>query len=424
MEKLLCEYSKPTSRHYKILSLCWAGWVFDFYDLILFTFLISMIKTEMGFNNFQLSYTLGISLAATALGGVIFGLLSDKYGRKTVLQWTILAYSIGTVLSGLAFNIESLIIFRIITGLGVGGEWATGQTFVSESIPGKIRGRFGAFMQTGAPVGVALASVVGGFAAPEIGWRLTFILSGIPAILVILIRKHLAESDVWLQKQKDIKNGIINNRIGTDIKNKIAILFSDKYRKLFIFSIILAVFDMSSYWFTFSWMPEYLHTERNFSMTKSALFMIVTQTGAFLGYATFGFAADKIGRRPSYSIYAVIMSLGLLMITVLWDVIAAHQFVIFVFMFMVGFGAGMFGGYGPLFSELFSTEIRGTAMGTAFNLARGVQFFTPIIISYVAINYGFGGGISIAIIFTMLTGIWIWVFPETKGINIITLKSE
>jgi MFS family permease len=279
-------------------------------------------------------------------------------------------------------------------------------------------------MQTGAPVGVALASLIGGFVAPEIGWRLTFILSGVPALIVILIRKHLAESDVWLKKQEDIKEGTLAKSAGADFKDKVAILFSDKYRKLFIFSLILAIFDMSSYWFTFSWMPEYLHAERNFSLAKSAFFMIVTQSGAFLGYASFGFAADKIGRRPSYSIYAVIMSLGLLMITTLWSVIAEHQFMIYVFMFMVGFGAGMFGGYGPLFSELFSTEIRGTAMGTAFNLARGVQFFTPIIISYVAINYGFGGGISIAIIFTMLTGIWIWVFPETKGRNIITLKSE
>jgi MFS family permease len=112
---------------------------------------------------------LGASLAASAVGGVIFGILSDRYGRKSVLQWTILTYSIGTFLSGLAWNLPLLIVFRIITGLGVGGEWATGQTYVGETFPPKTRGRYGAFMQTGAPIGVALASVVGGCIAPQIG---------------------------------------------------------------------------------------------------------------------------------------------------------------------------------------------------------------------------------------------------------------
>jgi MFS family permease len=144
---------------------------------------------------------LGASLAATAIGGVIFGILSDKYGRKSVLQWTILTYSIGTLLSGLATNLELLVVFRIITGLGVGGEWATGQTYVSETFPPRVRGRYGAFMQTGAPIGVALASVVGGFIAPEIGWRASFFISFLPALLVIFIRKHLPESDVWIARR-------------------------------------------------------------------------------------------------------------------------------------------------------------------------------------------------------------------------------
>jgi MFS family permease len=127
MEKLLLnEYEKPTHQHYSILLLSWAGWIFDFDDLILFTFLLIPIGKELHFSNLTLSYVLGASLAATAVGGVVFGFLSDRYGRKSVFQWTILTYSIGTFLSGLASNIELLMVFRIITGLGVGGEWATG----------------------------------------------------------------------------------------------------------------------------------------------------------------------------------------------------------------------------------------------------------------------------------------------------------
>jgi MFS family permease len=415
----LNEAVKPTRTHYRILFMSWAGWVFDFYDLILYTFLLIPIGRELHLSNVELSYVLGASLAATAVGGVIFGVLSDKYGRKSVLQWTIVTYSVGTLLSGLSPNLELLIVFRIITGLGVGGEWATGQTYVGETFPAHVRGRYGAFMQTGAPIGVALASIVGGFVAPVIGWRSAFFVSFLPALLVIFIRKHLPESDVWLAREamhRDAKGS------GEDLRSwtaKVRLLFSVAYRRLFILSLVLAIFDMSAYWFTYSWLPGYLHQERQFSMVKSALWVLVTQAGGFLGYFTFGFVADRLGRRPAYTIYSVVMAAGLVMITLLWDVIAAYNAVILLFMFLVGFGTGMFGGYGPLFSELFPTTIRNTAMGSAFNLARGIQFFTPVIIAVIAQWYGLARGIFLAALFALLTGAWIWTFPETKGTKVV-----
>ncbi len=406
---LLSEYEKATSRHYEILLMSWAGWVFDFYDLILYTFLLIPIGAELHFSNVMLSYVLGASLAATAIGGVVFGVLSDHIGRKKVLQWTIITYSAGTLLSGLAPNFEWLLAFRIITGFGVGGEWATGQTYIGETFPPKVRGRFGAFMQTGAPVGIALASIVGGFVAPAIGWRACFILSGLPALIVIFIRRRLPESDMWLERK-----GAPGSEGGNGL-DKFLSLFSKEYRGLFLQSLVLTTFDMSAYWFTYSWMPGYLNKQRGLSMTKSALWIIVTQAGGFLGYLTFGLFADRFGRRPAYTVYSIIMALGLVMITLFWDLIAANPPVILSFMFLVGFGTGMFSGYGPLFAELFPTNIRNTAMGSAFNLARGVQFFTPVIIAVMAEKYGLGGGIFLAALFALLTGAWIWTFPETKG---------
>jgi MFS family permease len=417
MEKLLLnEYEKPTGQHYSILLLSWAGWIFDFYDLILFTFLLIPIGRELHFSNLTLSYVLGASLAATAVGGIVFGFLSDRYGRKSVLQWTILTYSIGTFLSGLASNIELLMVFRIITGLGVGGEWATGQTYVGETFPPKVRGRYGAFMQTGAPIGIALASIVGGFVEPVIGWRTCFFISVLPALLVIMVRKRLPESDIWLRRKRLIDEGVLpKDSVANEERGKFSILFSRAHRKMFTLSLVLAVFDMSAYWFTYSWLPGYLHQQRHFSMAKSAAWMLVTQLGGFLGYFTFGFLADGFGRRPAYTVYSCIMALGLIMITLLWNAIALYPPIILAFMFLVGFGTGMFGGYGPLFSEVFPTAIRNTAMGSAFNLARGVQFFTPVIIAVIAQKYGLGGGISLAALFALLTGAWIWTFPETKG---------
>jgi MFS family permease len=413
---LLNESATITRQHYKILGMSWAGWIFDFYDLILFTFLLIPISKEYGFSNLQMSYILGSSLAATALGGVIFGILSDRFGRKSVLQWTILTYSIGTFFSGLAGSFWFLMAFRILTGLGVGGEWATGQTYVSETFPAKVRGRYCAFMQTGAPIGIALASLVGGMLSPVIGWRACFFVSILPAIMVIYIRKSLPESDLWAKrKQLLMQGGDVLRKVTPAVKTGFLALFTKDHRKYFILALVLAIFDMSAYWLTYSWMPGYLHNERNFSMTKSAWWILVTQTGGFLGYFCFGFVADKLGRRPAYSIYSVIMAVGLLAITVFWENVVMYPAIILGFMFMVGFGTGMFGGYGSLFSELFPTSIRSTAMGSAFNLARGIQFFTPVAISLIATRYGLGGGIALAALFALLTGAWVWTFPETKG---------
>jgi MFS family permease len=416
---LLNEYDRLTGHHYRILLLSWAGWVFDFYDLILYTFLLIPIGQELRLGNVELSFILGASLAATAVGGVIFGWFADRFGRKSALQWTILTYSIGTFLSGFASGLWMLLAFRILTGLGVGGEWATGQTYVCETFPAKVRGRYGAFMQTGAPVGIALASVVGGFVAPEIGWRASFFVSVLPALLVVVISRVLPESDLWLERKKRLEGTRGDH---AEHGGALRMLFSVKYRRLFMLSLVLAIFDMSAYWFTYSWLPGYLHQERQFSMAKSAVWMLVTQGGGFLGYFTFGFVADRLGRRPAYSVYSVIMALGLVMITVLWDAVVAWPPVILAFMFLVGFGTGMFGGYGPLFAELYPTKIRSMAMGSAFNLARGIQFFTPVAIAVIARSYGLAGGISLAAVFALLTGAWIWTFPETKGRTLIVIE--
>jgi len=420
---LLNEAETPGPKHFKILSMSWAGWVFDFYDLILFTFLLIPIGRELHLSNVELSYVLGSSLAATAIGGIIFGYLSDIFGRKSVLQWTILTYSIGTFLSGFAPDLGMLLVFRILTGLGVGGEWATGQTFVGETFPARVRGRYAALMQTGAPFGILIASLVGGFVEPIIGWRFCFFISVAPAFLVVFVRRHLPESDVWLEHRRIVKEGLLDrNMMSTESSSKFARLFSSEYLNLFIRSLVLAIFLMSAYWFTYSWLPGYLHEERHFTMVRSALWMIVTQGGGLIGYATFGMVADLIGRRPAFTIYSILWSVGLLMITILWGKVVNYPVVVLSFMFLVGFGTGVFSGFGPLCTEIFPTSIRNTAMGMAFNLARGIQFFTPVIIAVIAQFYSLSSGIALAALFAFLTGLWIWIFPETKGKKISAIE--
>lgn len=406
--RLLCEHERPTRAHYEILAMAWAGWVFDFYDLMLYSFLLIPLGREMGLSRIQLSVVFGASLAATAVGGILFGYLADRLGRRTVLQATILTYSAGTVLSGLAPGFGALLVFRALTGVGVGGEWATGQAYVGEAFPPKLRGRYAAYMQTGAPIGIALAALVGGFLQQWIGWRGCFLLSGLPALLVVFIRRNLPESDIWRERHARPAEPGSHSR-------EFAELFSAEFRGIFFRSLLLTLFAMSAYWFTYSWLPGYLHDERHFSMAKSAAWILVTQSGGFLGYLSFGFVADRFGRRPAFSAYSVVFAGGLLMTTLFWNLVIAHPAVILAFMFLVGFGTGVWSGFGPLLAELFPTRIRNTAMGTAYNLARGVQFFTPVAVAIVARTYGLSGGMSLAALFAIATGVWIWTFEETRG---------
>ncbi len=427
----LNECERPTARHYTILAMAWAGWLFDFYDLMLFSFLLVPIRKALALSDAQMSLLLGASLAATALGGLLFGWLADRVGRKVVLSATILTYSVGTFCCGLSPGLHSLLFFRVVTGLGVGGEWATGQTLVGETFPARMRARFAAVMQTGAPAGIALAAIVGAFlepaleglAGPGLGWRACFLVSVAPAILVVVIRRSMPESDIWEEWRRHPE------RRTDAVEPFLASLRGDRtIRRLFLLGLFLAVTDMSAYWFTYSWMPKYLYDKLHFSMARSGVWMLVTQAGGMLGYLSFGAVADWKGRRVAYTIYSSVWALGLLSVTWLWGTLQAVPALTLVSMFLVGVGTGNFSGYGPIFSELFPTRIRSTAMGTAFNLARGVQFLTPLVITWVASlpsigpERGLGAGISIGAFFALLTGAWVWTLPETRGTRILAAE--
>jgi len=400
---LLSELEKPTAVHYRMLALTWAGWLFDFYDLILYTFLLRLISAELHFGRETHALLLGASLGATALGGMVFGYLADRHGRKAVLQWSILTYSAGTALCGLAGGVTSLLLARVLTGLGVGGEWAIGHALLGEAVPPRLRGRFGALLQTGAPVGVGLAAVVGSFLAPAIGWRATFILSGLPALLVTATRRALPESDLW-QVSRSAKAPRAGGR-----------RFPPSLRRQLVLAFGLAVLNMSSYWLTFTWLPTYLVEERGLSIAASGLRILVVVAGELLGYASFGFVSDRFGRKPAFSAYATLMAVGLVSITLLWPAIVLWPPLLLFCLWLVGFGTGTWSNFGPMFAELFPTTLRTTAVGSVFNAARGVQLLTPLVVAVMARRYGLGGGIALAAGFALAAAAWVWLLPETRG---------
>lgn len=245
-------------------------------------------------------------------------------------------------------------------------------------------------------------------------------MSVLPAVLVTLIRQFMPESDIWEEWQQHPE------RRAADRNDFLVTLWQDRaIRHLFVLALFLAVTGMSAYWFTYSWMPRYLYDRLHFSMARSGAWMLVTQAGGFLGYLSFGVMADWKGRRIAYTLYSLIWAVALFSVTWLWNSIVTLPALALLLMFLVGVGTGNFSGYGPIFSELFPTRIRSTAMGTAFNLARGVQFFTPLVITWVSsrawlgADRNLGVGISIGAFFALLTGLWVWTLPETRGTRIL-----
>src|SRR4051812_27695263 len=402
--------------HPTILAFSFIGWIFDFYDLLLLTFLISpsvtSIVKDLALPPEQIAILLGTPLAFTAVGGFIGGAMADRFGRKPLLMATILVYSIGTLAAGLSVGFWSLLAARAVTGIGVGGEWAVAHALVGETVPPAVRGRYGSYLQSGSAFARFFASMMGNILAPAIGWRLAFMLSAAPALLVVVIRREMPESDVWLLSVKDG----VNKRLG--YVAALGQMLGPALRKTTALALSVTTFNMAAYWFKTIWLPTYLKT-RGLTLGQIATLLLMDQIGSVAGYVVFGVCSDRIGRRPSFTIFSVIKALGLGMVTLGWTAAGGYSVTTFGFMLLVGFGEGNWGCIGPLLNEVFPTSVRAAALGIIYNTARGVQFLAPVIISAVAARSTFGAGIALAVPFALLAGAMVWTLPETKGLRLM-----
>ena len=405
------------AERWRAYAVCVLGWLFDFYDLILFAYLAKAIGAEMGWGaaaTHDKALLVGIALATSGVGGIVFGGLADRFGRRTVMMWTILAYSVGTGLCSLSTGLVSLAVFRAITGFGVGGEWATGHALMAEIFPRSSRGLASALLQAGEPVGVALAVLAGLWLEPRIGWRWVFALSALPALLIVLVRRIVPESPLWLVRRA---------RPTPRFREQYRILFRDHWKRA-LQGWILGASKLGTYWLTYVWLPEYFAEigqahgapEGTAFASIRLTFILVAQGGQLVGMLLFGFVADRIGRRPAFCAYSLLTAAGLFALAGFGREMLAHPAWFWPAMGAVGLGSGCTAGFGALLAELFPTSIRNTAMGTVYNCARAFQFVTQAVMGFLILHAGVAHGLYLAMAFALVTATWVWTFPETRGI--------
>jgi MFS family permease len=381
------------------------GWMLDSFDVMLYAIVLAALLTDpvLQLSNATAGLLGSITLIAAAFGGIMFGVVADKLGRKTALMGAVLIYSVFTAACGFAQTVVQLAVFRVLLGIGMGGEWATGAALVSESFPAKHRGKALAFVQSAWAIGYGLAALVNMLVMPIWGWRGVFFVGVIPALFTIWIRRRVEEPKIWRESSsKD--------------RGRIGALFAPGFARLTVFITLMNACTLFGWWGLNSWVPAYLNLPESrggigLSSSMMSWFVIAMQIGMWLGYVAFGYVADTIGRKRAYIIFVLAASVLLPVYGYLREPAA----LLVLGPWVAFFGTGYYSGFGAVIVELYPTAVRATAAGVCYNTGRIASAAAPFVVGTLAATRGFGAAFGVAgFAFFLAALAWIGI-PDTSN---------
>ena len=383
------------------------GYAMDGFDLLILGFMLSAISADLNLTPAQSGSLVTWTLIGAVVGGILFGALSDRYGRVRVLTWTIVLFAVFTGLCAIAQGYWDLLIYRTIAGIGLGGEFGIGMALAIEAWPAKHRAKAASYVALGWQVGVLAAALLTPVLLPHIGWRGMFVVGIFPAFVAWYLRTRLHEPEIFSQKQTELSTQ------KTSKLESFKLLIKDKATtKVSLGVVVLTSVQNFGYYGIMIWMPNFLSKQLGFSLTKSGLWTAVTVCGMMAGIWIFGRLADRIGRKPSFLLFQLGAVISIITYSQLTDPTAMLVAGAFLGMFV----NGMMGGYGALMAEAYPTEARATAQNVLFNLGRAVGGFGPVVVGAIVSAYSFSIAIAfLAVIYVIDMVATVLLVPELKG---------
>ena len=383
------------------------GYAMDGFDLLILGFMLSAISADLNLTPAQSGSLVTWTLIGAVVGGILFGALSDRYGRVRVLTWTIVLFAVFTGLCAIAQGYWDLLIYRTIAGIGLGGEFGIGMALAIEAWPAKHRAKAASYVALGWQFGVLAAALLTPVLLPHIGWRGMFVVGIFPAFVAWYLRVRLHEPEIFSQKQTELSTQKISK-----LESFKLLVKDNATTKVSLGIVVLTSVQNFGYYGIMIWMPNFLSKQLGFSLTKSGLWTAVTVCGMMAGIWIFGRLADRIGRKPSFLLFQLGAVISIITYSQLTDPTAMLVAGAFLGMFV----NGMMGGYGALMAEAYPTEARATAQNVLFNLGRAVGGFGPVVVGAVVSAYSFSIAIAfLAVIYVIDMVATVFLVPELKG---------